>query len=40
MKMYFIIFQIVVRDCKEIWGKMCDPKDRDVKITHDGMFSN
>ncbi|CAB3978993.1 F-box DNA helicase 1-like [Paramuricea clavata] len=28
--------KIVVRDCREIWDKMRDPENRDVRITHDG----
>ncbi|XP_028410868.1 F-box DNA helicase 1-like [Dendronephthya gigantea] len=28
--------KIVVRDCKEIWERMSDPANRDVRITHDG----
>ena len=31
---------MVVGDCKKIWEKMCDPENLDVKITHDGKFSN
>ena len=28
-----------MRDCREIWDKMRDPENRDVRITHDGKYS-